>query len=52
MNGGAEVNHAVAEGSVVLQLPKRAADEIDQVIVLELGTVSGCHQVATPFLDD
>jgi alpha-L-fucosidase len=36
MNGGAEVSHAVAEGSVVLQLPKRAAGDIDQVIVLEL----------------
>ena len=38
MNGGAKVNHAVSEGSVVLQLPKRAANEIDQVIVLELGS--------------
>ena len=38
MNGGAEVNHAIAEGSVVLELPKRAPNEIDQVIVLELGS--------------
>ena len=36
MNGGSKVNFAVSEGSVVLQLPKRAADEIDQVIVLEI----------------
>jgi len=37
MNGGTEVKHAIAEGSVVLQLPKRAVDDFDQVIVLELG---------------
>jgi len=35
LNGGAKVNHQVADGSVVLQLPKRAVGEIDQVIVLE-----------------
>ncbi len=38
MNGGANVDFATAEGSVVLQLPKRTPDEIDQVIVLELGS--------------
>ena len=38
LNGGQTVNHAVSEGSVVLQLPKRALNEIDQVIVLELAT--------------
>lgn len=38
MNGGAEVNHTLTEGSVVFQLPKRAVGDIDQVIVLELGT--------------
>lgn len=38
MNGGAAVNHTVAEGSMVLQLPKRAAGDIDQIIVLELGS--------------
>jgi alpha-L-fucosidase len=35
LNGGARVDHGVSEGSVVLQLPKRASGEIDQVIVLE-----------------
>jgi alpha-L-fucosidase len=38
LNGGTTVSHQVAEGSVVLQLPKRASGEIDQVIVLELGS--------------
>jgi hypothetical protein len=38
MNGGRAVNHAFSEGSVVLQLPKRAPNEIDRVIVLELGS--------------
>ncbi len=38
MNGGASVSHQVVEGTVVLQLPKRAPDDIDQVIVLELGS--------------
>ncbi len=36
LNGGAKVNSGISEGSVVLQLPKRAPGEIDQVIVLEL----------------
>jgi hypothetical protein len=35
MNGGANVNLGNSEGSVVLQLPKRASGEIDQVIVVE-----------------
>jgi len=38
MNGGASVNYAISDGSVVLQLPKRTPDEIDQVIVLQLGS--------------
>ncbi len=38
LNGGAKVNATISEGSVVLQLPKRTPDEIDQVIVLELGS--------------
>ena len=36
MNGGAKVSLGVSGGSVVLQLPKRAPGEIDQVIVLEV----------------
>jgi hypothetical protein len=38
LNGGASVNHGISQGTVVLQLPKRASGEIDQVIVLELGS--------------
>ena len=37
LNGGAKVNYQISEGSVVVRLPPRAAGEIDQVIVLELG---------------
>lgn len=36
LNGGANVNHGVSEGTVVRQLPKRASGEIDQVIVLDV----------------
>ena|SRR5215813_3848254 len=38
MNGGAKVNYSLFEGGLMLQVPLRAADEIDQVIVLELGS--------------
>ena len=38
LNGGGKVNHGVSEGTLVLQLPPRATAEIDQVIVLELGS--------------
>ncbi len=36
--GGAKVTYATSEGSLLLHLPPRAANEIDQVIVLELST--------------
>jgi alpha-L-fucosidase len=37
MGAGTKVNYAMSEGSsLVLQLPARAQDEIDQVIVLQL----------------
>ena len=35
LNGGAKVSVATSAGSVVLQLPPRAKNEIDQVVVLE-----------------
>jgi len=38
MNGGTKVSYGLSGASVVLRLPKRAAAEIDQVIVLELGS--------------
>ena len=37
LNGGAKVSVATSAGSVVLQLPPRAKNEIDQVVVLETG---------------
>jgi len=38
LNGGSKVNFAVSEGSFVLQLPIHDGKDIDQVIVLELGS--------------
>ena len=37
LNGGAKVSVATSASSVVLQLPPRAKNEIDQVVVLETG---------------
>ena len=36
LNGNTKVNYATAEGSLVLQLPARVPDTIDEVIALEL----------------
>ena len=38
MNNGAKVNSSTSNGNLILQLPARTKNEIDQVIALELGT--------------